>query len=224
MTASPDAIDAGQAVYTPALLRLYDLLVLGLSNRFIWKCPTPRLLAHYDAHVTGNHLDVGVGTGYFLDHCRFPTASPRIALMDLNENALRFAANRVARHAPRTYRRNVLAPIAFEAAPFDSVGVNYLLHCLPGAIDEKAVLFDHLKPLMREGAVLFGSTLLQGGAPRSAAARRLMAFYNRKGVFSNDRDDLDGLRRALQSRFSDVSIEIVGCAALFSARSQRASP
>jgi hypothetical protein len=220
MIASPEDIEAGQAVYTPRVLRLYDLLVLGLSNRFIWKCPTPRLLAHYDAHVTGNHLDVGVGTGYFLDRCRFP-ASPRVALMDLNDNALRFAANRIARYAPKTYRRNVLEPIAFEAEPFDSIGVNYLLHCLPGSIAEKAILFDHLRPLMADGAILFGSTLLQCGVARTAAARRLMAFYNGKGVFSNARDDLDGLRSALEARFRDVSIETVGCAALFSASVDR---
>jgi hypothetical protein len=221
MIASPEEIDAGQAVYTPRVLRLYDLLVLGLSNRFIWKCPTPRLLAHYDAHVTGNHLDVGVGTGYFLDHCRFPVAAPRVALMDLNENALRYTARRIARYAPTAYRRNVLEPILFEAEPFDSIGVNYLFHCLPGAIEEKAIVFDHLTPLMRDGAVLFGSTLLQGGVARSAAAHRLMAFYNAKGVFSNEADDLDGLRRALEARFRDVSIEVVGCAALFSARVDR---
>jgi len=37
---------AGQAVYTRRLLRAYDLIVLGISNRFIWRCPTPRLLRH----------------------------------------------------------------------------------------------------------------------------------------------------------------------------------
>ncbi|MBG0811678.1 class I SAM-dependent methyltransferase [Methylosinus sp. H3A] len=218
MTASPEQIAAGQAVYTPAVLRLYDMLVLGLSNRFIWKCPTPRLRALYDLHASGNHLDVGIGTGYFLDHCRFPVAAPRVALMDLNPDALRFAAERIARFSPQTYRRNVLEPIAFDAPKFDSVGVNYLLHCLPGAITEKAVVFDHLKALTNDGAVFFGSTLLQGGVERSAAARRLMAFYNRKGVFSNRADDFDGLRYALERRFRNVEIDIVGCAALFIAR------
>jgi hypothetical protein len=218
MTASPEQIVAGQAVYTPAVLRLYDMLVLGLSNRFIWKCPTPRLRALYDAHVTGNHLEVGVGTGYFLDHCRFPVATPRVALMDLNPDALRFAAERIARFSPQTYRRNILEPIAFDAPKFDSVGVNYLLHCLPGAIAEKVVVFDHLKALTNDGAVFFGSTLLQGGVERSAAARRLMAFYNRKGVFSNRADDLDRLCNALERRFRNVEIDIVGCAALFVAR------
>jgi 2-polyprenyl-3-methyl-5-hydroxy-6-metoxy-1,4-benzoquinol methylase len=200
------------------VLRAYDFVVLGLSNSLIWRCSTGRLLEHYDRHVSANHLDVGVGTGYFLDHCRFPSPSPRLALMDLNPAALDFAAARIVRYAPETYLRNVLEPIAFDQRPFDSVGVNYLLHCLPGAMGEKAVVFDHLKPLMSPGAVVFGSTLLQGGVARGFAAKRLMAFYNGKGVFSNEQDDLEGLRRALSSRFQNVSIEIVGCAAVFSAR------
>ena len=53
---------AGQAVYTPWTLDLYDLVVLGLSNRLIWKCPTQRLLDLYNENVSDRHLDVGVGT------------------------------------------------------------------------------------------------------------------------------------------------------------------
>jgi Methyltransferase domain len=218
MSFTPEEVAAGQAIYTPKLLSIYDLFVLGFSNRFIWRCPTPGLLAHYDRHVSVAHLDVGVGTGYFLDKCRFPALAPRLALMDMNPNALAFAAGRVARYRPRTYVRNVLEPIAFDEAAFDSVGVNYLLHCLPGDMAAKCCAFDHLSPLMNANAVIFGSTLLQGGVTRSAAARALMAFYNSKGVFSNERDDLDTLRRELEKRFSNVTIEVVGCAALFSAR------
>jgi len=217
MPVTSEQIHAGQAVYTPKMLAIYDVLVLGLSNRWIWKCPTPRLLAHYDAHVSGNHLDVGVGTGYFLDRCRFPTEAPRIALMDMNSDALQYAAQRIARYAPETYVRNVLEPIDFDGAKFDSLGVNYLLHCLPGDMATKARAFDFLSPLLNRGAVVFGSTLLQGGVERSFAAQRLMAFYNSKGIFSNEEDDLETLTRELEKRFDAVSVETVGCAALFSA-------
>jgi hypothetical protein len=175
-------------------------------------------LEHYNRHVTTNHLDVGVGTGYFLDRCRFPAAAPRIALMDLNQTALDFAAHRIARYKPETYLRNVLEPIEIDVAKFDSVSINYLLHCLPGTIESKAAAFDHLKALMNPGAVLFGATLLQGGVARSWPARWLMKFYNRKGIFSNENDGAPGLRLALDERFSSVSFEIVGSAALFSAR------
>lgn len=220
MPVTSEQIHAGQAVYTPKMLAIYDVLVLGLSNRWIWKCPTPRLLAHYDRHVSGNHLDVGVGTGYFLDRCRFPTEAPRIALMDMNRDALQYAARRIARYEPETYVRNVLEPIDFDGAKFDSLGVNYLLHCLPGDMATKARAFDFLSPLMNPGAIVFGSTLLQGGVERSFAAQRLMAFYNSKGIFSNAQDDLETLTRELEKRFDAVSVETVGCAALFSAKAK----
>lgn len=214
---SPDT-EAGQAVYSPATLAIYDLWVLGLSNRFVWRCPTPRQLAHYDACVTANHLDVGVGSGYYLDRCSFPSAAPRVGLLDLNESSLAHSARRVARYAPEVYRGDVLAPLDVDAAPFDSIGLSYLLHCLPGDIESKAAAIDHLRPLASPGATVFGSTLLQGGVERGAAARRLMAVYNRKGIFSNERDDLAGLERALEARLTDVKIEVQGCAALFRGR------
>ncbi len=128
MSASEQEIIAGQAVYTRRMLLVYDVRVLMLSNRFVWKCPCSRLVAHYNQHISANHLDVGVGSGYFLDHCRFPVLSPRLALMDMNPNSLDFTANRVARYSPEVYQRNILEPISGEdeIAPFDSVALNYL--------------------------------------------------------------------------------------------------
>ena len=213
-----EQVKAGQAIYTSRSLRVYDFVVHGVSNRFIWNCPTQRLIDQYNKHITANHLDVGVGTGYFLDRCRFPSQTPRIALSDINPYSLDFAAQRIERYTPETYLRNILEPVSIDAAKFDSVGINYLLHCLPGTITSKTVIFDHLKALMNPNAVLFGSTLLQGGVSRHWFARRLMDFYNRKGIFSNRRDDLDGLKKALRQRFQDISVEVVGCAALFSGR------
>ena len=102
--------------------------------------------------------------------------------------------------------------------PFDSAGLCYLLHCLPGTLPEKAVVFDHVRPLLTPGARVFGATILQGDAPRSRAAQALMDFYNRKGVFSNAGDTLADLRTALEARFTDVRIGMTGAVALFEAR------
>lgn len=218
MSVKTEQVDAGQAVYTKRTLAAYDFIVLGVSNRFLWKCPTQRLLDHYNKHVTANHLDVGVGTGYFLNRCQFPSPTPRVALMDLNSNTLEFASQRITRYKPATYRRNILEPISLDAEKFDSVGINYLLHCVPGSMESKSVAFDHLKAWMNPNAVLFGSTLLQGSVPRNWFAKRLMDAYNHKGIFSNQHDNLESLQRALSKRFRDVSVEVVGCAALFSGR------
>lgn len=216
-TLSPE-VEAGQAYFTPGNLRVYDAVVLGFNCRFVWKCPTPRILRMYDEHVSANHLDVGVGTGWFLDHCRFPASEPRLGLMDLNPNSLATTAARVARYHPKTYRRNVLEPIAFDDEPFDSIGMNYLLHCVPGAMRNKAVVFDHLGALLRPGGVLFGATLVTEGAPRSAASKALMRYYNWKRVFSNTEDSVHDLEAALRSRFPQTHVEVVGSAVLFSAR------
>lgn len=218
---TPQQIEAGQAVYSRRVLSNYDWFVLGISNRFVWRCPSRRIAQLYARHVSSNHLDVGVGSGYFLDRCDFPAPAPRLALMDLNPNALAFCAHRLARYAPEVHRCNVLQPIAIDVEPFDSVALSYLLHCLPGALESKAVVFDHLQPLLRPGAVVFGATLLHDDASRGWLATRLMNLYNARGIFSNREDTLQRLELALTQRFSAVSVERVGCAALFSARASR---
>lgn len=210
----------GQAVYSKTVLALYDLWVLGISNRFFWKCPTSKMLGQFDAFVTDNHLDVGVGTGYYLDKCRFPSDAPRLTLIDLNQNSLDVTAARVARYNPVKVRHNVLEPVtlgglASELAPFDSISVNYLFHCLPGRLSEKLVVLDHLLPLLSDNGRIFGATILQGDVPRNAVARRLMALYNKKGIFHNREDTFEDLEAYLAERFADYHIKVEGCVAIF---------
>jgi hypothetical protein len=52
-TAAPSAADVerGQRVYTPLVLRAYDLFVLGFSNRFVWRCRSATMLERYGRHV-----------------------------------------------------------------------------------------------------------------------------------------------------------------------------
>lgn len=211
---------AGQAVYSPWTLRLYDLYVLGLSCRLAWRCPASALLAHYDAHVSSHHLDVGVGSGYFLDRCRFPVPRPEVVLLDLNEASLGFAARRVARLAPRTCRADVLQPLALVER-FDSIGLGFLLHCLPGDMTYKARAIAHLAAVLKPGGVLFGSTILAADVRHNRLGAALVDLYNRKGIFSNRADSAAGLRTALEASFAEVSIAVRGTVALFSARQPR---
>jgi hypothetical protein len=50
------------------LLNAYDSLVLGPIARFVWRAPTTQLVERYRGHIRDRHLDVGPGTGYFLEH------------------------------------------------------------------------------------------------------------------------------------------------------------
>ena len=137
--------------------------------------------ALYDRHAGARHLDVGVGTGYFLDHCRFPTPDPQITLLDLNENSLAAAAKRIRRYSPQAVRGNVLEPVELGESRFDSVGLNFLLHCLPGSLESKAAVFRHLRPYVEPRGVFFGSTILGLGVPHTALSRRVQAAVQPEG-------------------------------------------
>jgi SAM-dependent methyltransferase len=213
-----DAVKAGQAVYAPVSLAFYDIVVHAISNPFVWRCPTHQLQRLYDRNVSARHVDIGVGTGYFLARAHWPVERPQITLVDLNPHCLTRAARRIARRSARTVAANVLEPLPSDVGgPFQSAGLCYLLHCLPGSIREKACVFDHLLPVLATGARVFGATIVQGDAPRNAAARRLMAIYNRKGVFSNEADRFEDLEAELAARFDAVAMRLIGCVAVFEA-------
>jgi SAM-dependent methyltransferase len=218
MTATPAEDDRGYSVYTKSVLRIYDLWAVQFSGRLIWRCPAEYVLQVYNRHASANHLDVGVGTGFFLDRCRWPSARPRIALMDVNHHCLEVASRRLARYQPEIFRVNVLEPIQQPMKKFDSIGLSWLLHCLPGNIYTKASVFEHLKTVLNPGGVIFGATLLHDGVHHSAVSMRLMTLYNSRGILTNVHDDVEGLKTVLASTLSNVTVDIVGAAALFSGR------
>lgn len=208
----------GQAPYSPAHLRFYDPVVVKFSNRFVWRCSARRLMDLYDKHVSARHLDIGPGTGYFLDHCRFPVARPEITLLDLNPSPLAYVSERIARYGPRTHRADLLEPFDLGSEGFDSIGLNYVLHCLPGSIPEKSRVFGHVAANLATGGVLFGSTILAHGVTQTAASRMLIRAYNRAGSFGNAEDSLVDLERALSAEFGAYTVETRGTVALFTAR------
>src|SRR5262245_34314598 len=125
----------GHAVYTPAVLHTYDWIVHRISNRLLWHCPTSELRRLYDRNVSYAHVDIGVATGYFLDKARWPVSTPSITLIDLNQNCLDAASQRIGRYRPHTILADVLKPLP-SRGPFRSAGLCYLLHTIPGTIDE----------------------------------------------------------------------------------------
>jgi hypothetical protein len=211
-----DAVAKAHAIYTPAMLAFYDLLVHGVSNHFAWRCPTRRLLEMYGANLSANHLEAGIGTGFFLDRAT-GAKFERLLLLDINQNCLDRAARKLARFRPSVRQANLLARIPPGPDRFDSVGMTYVLHCLPGRMSEKLAAVDHIKPFMRERAVLFGATILGRGIAPNTAARKLLDLYNDKGVFNNREDDFESLSQGLRRRFGEVEVERQGCVALFRA-------
>ncbi|MFA0630902.1 class I SAM-dependent methyltransferase [Vibrio sp. 10N.222.49.A3] len=196
---------------------MYDFWVLGVSNNYFWKCPTRLISEQFSMLVSSNYLDVGVGSGYYLKNY-LPQTTKRIALLDLNENSLDTTSKAISHFQPEVYCGDVLEPLELSIEKFDSISVNYLLHCLPGNLIGKGIMFKHLKSHMNEGGVLFGSTILGKGTKLNFFAKKLMGVYNKKGIFSNNNDDLDSLVTSLNEHFTDVKVEVIGCVALFSGK------
>jgi SAM-dependent methyltransferase len=214
-----DAAYPGQAVYTRGFLLAYNTFVYRINSPVAWRCPESLLVNHYDENVSARHLDIGVATGLLLDKCHFPSPRPTITLMDLNANSLALAAHRLRRYAPRVSQANVLDPWQLPPDSVDSIGLFNLLHCLPGSIPDKAVVFKHARTVLTSNGVLFGSTILGQGVHHNWLAKRELAAANMRGIMCNALDRLDDLEMALANAFDQPEITIAGSMALFCARS-----
>ena len=202
---------ASGGIYNPVTLRLYDAGVLGLTNRLIWRCPTATMVEHYRSHAGRSHLDVGPGTGYFLERID----SPSLTLLDLNASCLAAASVRVGHgRSVASLQQSFFDPLPREHS-FDSIGLNFLLHCIPS--HEKWDRLSQLRGHLRPGGTIFGSTLIPDTETATLAARALNSTYNKLGVFGNADDTMDELENALRG-YAEVSTRRVGQVALFSAR------
>jgi len=109
------------AVYSRLTLSIYDYLVHAFSNRFIWGCPTRCILDLYQDCISTTHLELGVGTGFFLGNCSLPERT-ELTLVDLNPDCLNVAEERLRDVNIQLYRKNVLEPLRLGNRKFESGG------------------------------------------------------------------------------------------------------
>ncbi len=205
----------GQADYTSRLLAIYDPFVLGFMARAVGRCPTPPVVDRYRHLVGHRHLDVGPGTGYFLDKAGLAPEA-EVTLLDPNPTVLAHASRRLAPMKLTTVEADVLKPLPVSG-PFDSAALNYVLHCLPGPQPHKAVAIRNVAAVLTPNGVLFGGTVLGRLEQHTPLARASLWAFNRRGVFDNVADTEERLRRILEESFDTVEIEVVGSIAQFTA-------
>jgi hypothetical protein len=111
----------------------------------------------------------------------------------------------------------VLRPVTGIGPSFDSIALNGVLHCLAGDLRAKARVFDNLAPLARAGTKIFGCTLVSDDIATRWRRRLVHGLLNRLRVIDNRGDVVADLRAALEARYADCHIRIIGCMALFSA-------
>lgn len=207
----------GASVYTPFMLALYDTWALRFSLRSLWGCPKSKILDLYGRNAGQEHLDIGVGTGFFLDRASTITPDTRLEMLDLNPVPLRTAERRLSGYRVRSHVGNAVEDIPFADTSFDSVGMVNLLHCVPGDFVRKGKVFDHAQRVLRPGGRIFGSTVVGKGSEVrvNPLARRVMRTYRAKAIFDNANDTPEALTAELEARFADVRVTVRGCVAMF---------
>jgi SAM-dependent methyltransferase len=209
----------GQRDYTRPLLELYDPVVLGPIARFVWRCPTSGLVERYRRHVRARHLDVGPGTGYFLEQSGLPRGS-RVTIVDPNRNVLRHVARRLESLDVTSVEADVLKPLPVDG-PFDSAALHLVIHCLPGPLERKAVAVANVASVLGPDGVLFGASVLGSSGPHTRPARALLRVFNQQGGFDNLADTEEALRGMLEASFERVDLETIGSIAVFAATKPR---
>ena len=113
----------------------------------------------------------------------------------------------------------MLDPVELGDARFDSIGANYLFHCLPGGLEWK-VSDGGVEPpsLPRANGVLFGSTILGRGVGTTCSDAALCVSTTGRESSRTSKTTSEGLERGLASQLTDVEVEVVGAVALFAGR------
>jgi len=208
----------GQELYSSAFLRIYDPVILGFYGNLVWRCPTSRLVQQYRQYVGNRHLDVGPGTGYFLEHARLPRDT-EITLLDPNPAVLAHAARRLSYLHPSRVQADVLKPLPLgNDERFESAALNYVIHCLPAPPARKAAAVRNVAEVLKPGGVLFGATVLGSTGPHTWLSRAVLWFVNSRQIFDNLADTEPELRAMLAASFATVEMHVIGSVAVFACR------
>ena len=209
----------GQSGYNAAMLAIYDVWVLKFMTKAVWKVPVALGIDCYRQHMGHRHLDVGPGTGYFIEKAD-PPRDTEITLLDPNPTVLRHVAKRLEERHPISVEADVMKPLPVDG-PFDSAALSFVLHCLRGPEGNKAVAVRNIADVLRPEGVLFGGTVLGLQSDHTRSARAFLRAANKQGGFDNVDDTVEGLRRILEMSFSAVDVDVIGSAALFAATRPR---
>jgi SAM-dependent methyltransferase len=197
-------------------LRVYDRVVIGRVGPLVWRCPEGPLLGNYQRNIRDGHLDVGPGTGWFIDRSGLADGA-RVTIMDPNPTVLAFASAKLGRFEINAIEADVCKPLPVPG-PYQSAALNLVIHCLPGPQSRKAGAIANVASVLAPDGVFFGATVLGEAGPHTWLSRRVLHAFNRRGAFDNLDDSEAALREMLEASFRQVDIEISGSVAVFEAR------
>lgn len=214
----------GYRIYSSKfILGTYNLHTIWFNTRFVWGCPSDRMLERYHRSTSARHMDIGPGTGWYLKNTPLPAADAQVTLFDLNREVLATTSRMLTAQGwtVTEHLGSVLEP--FDGlGPFDSIAANFVFHCVPGGWDTKHVTFESIARALTDDGVFFGATIPGVGVTHSMSGRINQWLYQKvTKTFHNEEDDIKGLCDGLEKYFAQVDVRVMGSTVLFEARKPR---
>ena len=181
-------------------MRYYDHIVNNINCERVWRCSQQYTINHYRNNIASYHLEIGPGTGYFLENenLRKANSIEKITLVDINSDILEYASENLQYDYSRisTVNCNLFKETLPTHIKFNSVGLNYVLHCVPGNLEDKVDTLLH--NLDHTDYNLFGATVICDPLHMNPIAEYELMLLNGLGIFHNNDDTYDGLVNYLE--------------------------
>jgi hypothetical protein len=193
-------------------LKFYDYLVNDINCTYAWRCHKSNIFENYKNNIKTNHLEIGPGTGYFLKN---NYNINKLYLMDINEDTLNFSKNNLSlNYQVETINHNIFED-KLEIKDLDSVGLNYVLHCVPGKLEDNINnLINNLESNNKIN--FFGATVVSDKDLQNRLSSIELFFLNKYNIFNNEMDYSKNLIDYLKFNKISFSKKIVGNVVLFS--------
>ena len=194
-------------------IRFYDYLVNDINCNYVWRCNKTNIFELYKSNLKSNHLEIGPGSGYFLypqNHCK---NIKKLKLMDINKSILNSSQENLTKYYNniKIYHHNIFEQ-KINLPNVESVGINYVLHCVPGKLEDK---FDRLLNNLPSDINIFGSTVVNDKDKQTLISKTELLFLNKYGIFNNKLDYSNNLINFLKYNNLDHQTKIVGNVLLF---------
>jgi len=199
-------------------IQYYDNLVNRTNCLRVWKCSEQYIFNHYRQNISGKHLEIGPGSGYFLkrDNLRINCSIDKLTLIDINDNILNYSKENLKDdycNEVSTLRHNIFSDKIPENIKFNSVGINYVLHCVPGKLEKK--VDSLINNLGDTNYNLFGATVICDPLHMNPIAEYELILLNSFGIFNNKNDTYEEFVEYLNNRNIKYNINKRGYVALF---------
>ena len=94
----------------------------------------------------------------------------------------------------------------------ESVGINYVLHCVPGNLEYK---FENLLKNLPTNVNIFGASVINDSDKQTSLSKAELYFLNNKGIFNNHQDYSEDFLNFMLNQKINFNHKIIGNVLIF---------